>query len=151
MSRRQKRPKPRRKRKAQTDQQKEDDLVQDTVAQLGCCADTARDMLGQCHRRLDEIDIDIVFAGLARHVWGERPGRGAQLTPLIDELIAEHQRHAKAMAQIGERLQPIVEGEHEHLALDAVDPDYVRRMLFTPPEDRPDQVDGQISTDSCCR
>ncbi len=151
MSRKPKRPKPGQKRKAQTDQEKEDALVQDTVAQLGCCAATARDMLGQCHHRLDEIDIDLVFARLARHVWGERPGRGEQLTPLIDELIAEHQRHAKVMENVGERFQRIADGEHEHLAPDAVDPDYVRRAIFTPPEDRPDQIDGQISTESCGR
>lgn len=149
MSRKPKRSKPDRKRhEHRRQQQKEDALVKDTVAQLGCSADTARDMLGQCNHRLDEIDVDLTFAGLARHVWSARPGRGEQLAPLIDELIAEQQRHAKAMESIGNRLQPIVNAEHEHLALDAVDPDYVRRTIFTPPEDRPGRVDGQIPTES---
>jgi len=149
MSRKAKRSNSDQKRHADRRQKEKDDaLVTDTVAQLGCSAATARDMLGQCSYRRDEIDLDLTFAGLARHVWTGRPGRGEQLVPLIDEIIAEQQRHAKVMDNIGERLRPIANAEHEHLPPHTVDPDHVRRALLPPPDDRPSRADGQIPTES---
>lgn len=127
----------------QRTRREQDAVVEDTTARVGCTADTAGDMIAQCESRLDDIESDLTFAGLALDVWRDRlPGR--QLAPLIEELIAEQRRHGAAMDSIAQRLVPIAEGEHEHLADDEVDPAWVRQALFTPPEDRP--LDRQIPT-----
>ncbi len=119
----------------QMSHEKQEALVKDTVARLGCSAETAQDMIGQCNARLEEIDIDLTFAGLAHDVWAGRAGRGAELTPLVEALMAEQLRHAEAMQALGQRFHAIAQAEHEHLADDAVDADYVRRTLLTPPEE----------------
>jgi hypothetical protein len=125
------------RRKQARERQEQAALVQDTINCFGCSVETADDMAHQCESRLADIDVDLTFADLAHHVWAGRPGHGVLLDPLLAELVAEQERHAAAMAALALRFRAVAESaQHQHLDDDAIDPDYVRTMLFTPPEDR---------------
>lgn len=139
-----------RRREKRADQE-EENLVQDTVARLGCTVKTAEDMTAQSERRLEDIDLDVTFTGLALDVWRDRPA-GRDLVPLLEQAIAEQRRHAEVIRTLRERFHALSDREHEHLPDDAIDPEWVRRGLFTPPEDRPQiDVDRQIPTESTRR
>jgi hypothetical protein len=142
MSRKPKRKSHEKKRaKVHSRQQEENDLVAEMVAELGCSTATAREMLAQCNCRLDEIEIDLSFTDVARHLWQGRPGCGEELTFLIDELTAEQQRHATVMKALGARLQSVVDAnDHEHREINGAEVEYIRRSLVAPPEDRPEPV-----------
>ena len=149
MSRKQKlSPVERERRRDRRQQEQQDLVVEDTVALLGCSVDTANDLFHQAEDRLLEADVAVAFVRLAREVWGGRPGRGQDLTPLLDELAAELERHAQTVESIAERLHPLAHGEHQHLEDNAVSPERVRLALFPPPEKLRKRIGGQIPTDS---
>jgi hypothetical protein len=140
----------RERRREQHEKEHHDLIVRDTVASLRCPADTAADMKNHCHRRLQDIDVDLTFAELAQEVWRERPGH-EELASLIDALIAEQHRHAKVMETLTPRFVALATADHEHhtdLEAGQVDPARVRYILFTLPEDRAGDIDRQISTES---
>jgi hypothetical protein len=123
----------------------DDVLVEDTVARVGCTVNTAEDMSAQCENRLEDIDVDLTFAWLAHDVWRDRTA-GADLVKLIEELLAEQRRHGAAMHSLNERFLELCDREHEHIGDGEIDSAWVRKQIFTLPEDRP--VDRQIPTDS---
>jgi hypothetical protein len=149
MSRKQRRSKVERERERERKRRRDDDvLVEDTVARVGCTVDTAEDMTGQCEDRLADIDFHLTFAKLALGVWRDQP-LGKELVPLLEDMIVEQRRHAAVMNSLAERFQALSRREHEHLPLGAVDPNWVRSVIFAPPEDLTHQdVDRQIPTDS---
>jgi hypothetical protein len=124
----------------------QDVIVQDTLARVTCTVKTAEDMTAQCECRLEEIEGDLTFAGLAFDVW-RRQSAGQELVPLLEQLLAEQRRHAEVMGALAQRFDVLTQREHEHLSPDAVDLAWLRGVLFPQPAD-PVAVDRQISTES---
>jgi hypothetical protein len=117
-------------------------VVEDTVSLLGCPVAVARDMVEQCIDRHGSIDVDLTYACLAHEVWSAHADSpvAADLVSLLSAFVAEQLRHARALLDLERRLQPLLHNDHAHhvhLADGVVDPAYVARMIYTPPEDQP--------------
>lgn len=149
MSRKQKLSKVERERRRERKAEQEMlETVRHTTKQLTCSAETAREVISECDTRLMDADIALVFANLAHEVWAARPGPAEKLGALLAELREELNRHAQAVHALALRFLPIASGNHEHLDLDAVDPEEVLRATFPPRENLRAPIESQIPTDS---
>jgi hypothetical protein len=141
-------PAERQRREERRHKDKEDEIVQATVGWLSSSFETARELLGQCRDRQIEIEIDVASAGLARDLWAQHPGPGAQLVPLVADYLAEQKRHAEAIEGLSRRLQTFADGDFQLIPQHTIDRAVIRQALFPPLDGPPLPVDRQLPTDS---
>jgi hypothetical protein len=98
----------------QQQEQKMDDVVQDTAARFTCSTETADDFAFHCHDRAADLDLDLTFARLAYEIWQDKPQ--PSLVAALADLVAEEQRHHDALVELGRRFDALVsEQGHHHL------------------------------------
>lgn len=124
------------RRRRQKQRQKErcrpgdEDVVKDTAAVFTCSTETASDFAGQCDRRRDDIEVDLVFSGLALEIW-KRSGRSEQLTAILEDLVAEQRRNLEVIAALERRFIELqVANGHDHLDPPEHYRHFVRQWLF---------------------
>jgi hypothetical protein len=118
------------------DSQRQNDVVQHSVATLTCAAETAGDFTYQCTHTQEEVELDLPFLRLALEIWREHPQAPAALVAGLEELLTEQLRHQEMLHRIGQRLEALAADPSLHIHLDPPDAyrELVRNRLFpTPP------------------
>lgn len=116
--------------------QRQNDVVQHSVATLTCALETASDFAYQCTHVQEELELDLPFLHLALEIWRESPQAPPALVAALEELLTEQLRHQEVLNRIGQRLEVLAADPSLHIHLDPPDAyrDLVRNRLFpTPP------------------
>lgn len=116
--------------------QRQNDVVQHSVATLTCAVETAGDFAYLCTHAQEEIEIDLPFLRLALEIWREHPQAPPALIAALEALLAEQLRHQEVLHPIRQRLEALAADPSLHIHLDPRDAyrDLVRNRLFpTPP------------------
>jgi hypothetical protein len=134
-----------RNQREQQRQRELDAIVEDLATRYTCSVETARDFADRCSDQLDDMEYELDCTRVAVDFWSDAPSHTAPLVEALRELVAEHERHAAAIAALHGRMSELASDEAVHHHLDEP-PEYyedeLRLRLFTPPELRPVEVDS---------
>jgi hypothetical protein len=116
-------------------------LAQHAAKILCCSAETAMEFIDSCVNRLEDIESEMGLGLLASRLWSEH-AQDAELAGVLQELVAEQERHMTAIGRFALRFKAIADQGHRHLPMGAVDPQEVYEALFSPPD-----ADGEDAGD----
>src|SRR5438477_67643 len=121
-----------RETRRQRRERKLDAAVAATTAILTCSRDLAHELDAQCELRDDDVEFDLGYAQLALEIWRPHATEGARaLVEVLIELIAELQRHQRAVGALRDRLAELeLRDSHEHLEPAEHFAELVYRRLF---------------------
>jgi ABC-type transporter Mla subunit MlaD len=103
--------------------------VQDTAGRFTCALETSRDLAHACERRLEDLQVDLIYYALARDIWRDQAPRTASLAAILSDFVAEVERHQRALEDLAQRLAPLAADEDFHVHLDPPDS---YRDLYSP-------------------
>ncbi len=120
----------------QRQQEQDRAVVEDMASKYTCSNGVARDFLGQCELRIDDLDFDLRCSQLALDFWVDPPEPARPVIDALRDLDAERRRHVEALAQLRERFLDLTKSEaHQHLDLPIEHyQQLVRQWLFADPD-----------------
>lgn len=125
-------------------------LVARHVENFSCSTGAADDAAGRCHERLGDLDFDIDLTTAILDMW-RRTHPDHPIVPPLEALVAEQQRHVRALEEILARLAPYWgKDATAHAHADPNRDDVYRIGNIIIGDDLPEvlpEIDGQIHTE----
>lgn len=116
--------------------------IHETAERFTCTSDVALTLAEDCAERIEELAYDLERSRLAVGIWTTAPASDnvKRVIALISEVAAEQERHLRAIASLGQRLDEYAALEiHEHLdPIESVAELVYRRLFLAPREGEAD-------------